>query len=49
MYNAAKTLLRLSNQIKIILKSSKQINYNEDSPNRRCPDLNKINELITGK
>ena len=50
MYNAAKTLLRLSkSNKKIIFKSSKQINYNEDSPNRRCPDLNKINELDNWK
>ena len=46
MYNASKKIIKISGlKRKIIFKKNYQINYNQDSPNRRCPDLTKLQKL----
>lgn len=50
MFEAAKILRKLSKSNKeIVYKTSSQKNYNEDSPNRRCPNLSKLNSLDNWK
>ncbi len=46
MLEAAKKIKNIANKnLKIIFKKNKQKNYNQDSPNRRCPNIKKLKKL----